>query len=208
MHEKSQWKVYRTRFLVRACQLTEPLTFTDSLGREHAGEPGDYLVETYPGIRRITSQKLFEDIYVPLASSVPVAQNQQEEMFGKERLLKIIRQEAPSGSHALEQKFLEAIEEFTQGMPQTDDITFVAVPNNAPTPAVSAIARAPQNVTRIAPTNTPAPPARAANPPRSARNNSELPETMGITTATGAMAVTTRGSAAPATKLAADANAA
>jgi hypothetical protein len=43
------------------------------------------------------------------------------------RLLKIIEQEAPSGSHAVEQKFLEAIEEFTQGMPQTDDITFVVV---------------------------------------------------------------------------------
>ena len=48
-------------------------------------------------------------------------------MFGEERLLKIIQQEAPSGSHALEQKFLKAIEEFTQGMPQTDDITFVVV---------------------------------------------------------------------------------
>jgi hypothetical protein len=59
---------------VRACQLAEPLTFTDSLGREHAGEPGDYLVETYPGICRITSQKLFEDIYVSLASPVPAAQ--------------------------------------------------------------------------------------------------------------------------------------
>jgi hypothetical protein len=49
--------------------------------------------------------------------------------------------------------------------------------HSAPTPAVSAIASAPQNVTRIAPTVTPAPPARAANPPRSARNNSEVPET-------------------------------
>jgi len=48
-------------------------------------------------------------------------------MFGKKRLLKLIRQEAPSGSQALEQTFLQAIEEFTQGMPQTDDITFVIV---------------------------------------------------------------------------------
>jgi PAS domain-containing protein len=55
------------------------------------------------------------------------AQNQQEEMFGEERLLEIIQQEAPSGSHAVEQKFLQAIEEFTQGTPQTDDITFVVV---------------------------------------------------------------------------------
>ena len=55
------------------------------------------------------------------------AQNQQEEMFGTERLLKIIQEEAPSGSHALQLKFLTAIEEFTQGEPQTDDITFVVV---------------------------------------------------------------------------------
>ena len=53
------------------------------------------------------------------------------------------------------------------------------VPNSAPTPAVAAIASAPQNVTRIAPSATPAPPARAANPPRSARNKSEVPETRG-----------------------------
>ncbi len=68
MNTQNSWNIYRTRFLVRASQLTEPLTFTDSLGREHSGEPGDYLVETNPGIRRITSRKLFEDIYVPLAS--------------------------------------------------------------------------------------------------------------------------------------------
>ncbi len=73
MNVNRSWNVYRTRFLVRACQLTEPLAFTDSLGREHAGEPGDYLVETSPGIRRITSRKLFEDIYVPLASPASAA---------------------------------------------------------------------------------------------------------------------------------------
>jgi len=48
-------------------------------------------------------------------------------MFGEERLLELIRQEAPSGSRALEHKFLEAIEEFTRGVPQTDDITFVII---------------------------------------------------------------------------------
>jgi serine phosphatase RsbU (regulator of sigma subunit) len=50
-------------------------------------------------------------------------------MFGEKRLLRIIRQEAPAGSQALERSFLKAIEEFTQGMPQTDDITFVVVEN-------------------------------------------------------------------------------
>jgi serine phosphatase RsbU (regulator of sigma subunit) len=67
------------------------------------------------------------DILVVYSDGLTDAQNQQEEMFGEERLLKIIQQEAPSGSHALQQKFLKAIEEFTQGMPQTDDITFVVV---------------------------------------------------------------------------------
>ena len=67
------------------------------------------------------------DILVVYSDGLTDAQNHQEDMFGEERLLEIIRQEAPSGSHALKQKFLKAIEEFTQGMPQTDDITFVVV---------------------------------------------------------------------------------
>jgi hypothetical protein len=61
-----QWTVYRTRFVVRARQLTEPLVFTDALGREQSGNPGDYLVETSEGLKRITTKALFEDIYVPL----------------------------------------------------------------------------------------------------------------------------------------------
>jgi len=72
MNTKSSWNVYRTRFLVRARQLTEPLVFTDLFGREQSGRPGDYLVETSNGIRRITSRELFEDIYVPVAPE-PVA---------------------------------------------------------------------------------------------------------------------------------------
>ena len=70
MNLESPWNVYRTRFLVRARQLTEPLIFTDSFGREHSGRPGDYLVETCEGIRRITTRALFEDIYVPISETV------------------------------------------------------------------------------------------------------------------------------------------
>jgi len=58
------------------------------------------------------------------------------------------------------------------------EMTFhTATPNSAPTPAVTAIASAPQNVTRIAPAVTPAPPTRAAIPPRRARKNKEVPDT-------------------------------
>ena len=60
------WNTYRTRFLVRAKQLTEPLTFTDPLGREHRGSPGDYLVRSSEGLLRIAPREIFEDVYVPL----------------------------------------------------------------------------------------------------------------------------------------------
>jgi serine phosphatase RsbU (regulator of sigma subunit) len=67
------------------------------------------------------------DILVVYSDGLTDAQNPQEELFGEKKLLSVIRQEAPSGSHGLERKLLQAIEEFTQGMPQTDDITFVAI---------------------------------------------------------------------------------
>ena len=71
MNVETSWTVYRTRFLVHARQLTEPLFFTDALGREHSGLPGDYLVESSPGFRRITPRAIFEDVYVPLAPAQP-----------------------------------------------------------------------------------------------------------------------------------------
>jgi hypothetical protein len=59
------WSTYRTRFLVRAQQLTEPITFTDVLGREHHGNPGDYLVQSPHGLR-VAPREIFEDVYVLL----------------------------------------------------------------------------------------------------------------------------------------------
>jgi serine phosphatase RsbU (regulator of sigma subunit) len=73
------------------------------------------------------------DILVVYSDGLTDAQNQREEMFGEERLLEIIHREAPSGSQTLERQFLAAIEEFTQGMPQTDDITFVVVERTSET---------------------------------------------------------------------------
>ena len=58
--------VYRTRFLIRARQLTQALTFIDVLGREHHGECGDYLVESSDGSRRIAPRAIFEDVYVAM----------------------------------------------------------------------------------------------------------------------------------------------
>jgi hypothetical protein len=67
---ESEWQVYRTRFLIRARQLTGPLKFRDALGREHRGQRGDYLVESSGGARRIAPREIFEDVYVAVDSAV------------------------------------------------------------------------------------------------------------------------------------------
>ena len=66
MKDASTWNVYRTRFLVKAKQLTQPLTFVDPLGREQRGKKGDYLVEWSDGLLRIAPRGIFEDVYVPI----------------------------------------------------------------------------------------------------------------------------------------------
>jgi hypothetical protein len=63
------WKMYRTRFLVKARQLTAPLVFIDALGREQRGQSGDYLVEASDGSRSIQRRRIFEDIYVAMGAS-------------------------------------------------------------------------------------------------------------------------------------------
>ena len=64
----SEWKTYRTRFLVQAKQLNSALTFVDHLGRQHCGRKGDYLVESSEGVLSIAPRRIFEDIYVAMSS--------------------------------------------------------------------------------------------------------------------------------------------
>ncbi len=66
MKATTSWITYRTRFLVKAKQLTSSLSFTDVLGRQHSGCKGDYLVESSDGVLRIQPRQIFEDIYVAL----------------------------------------------------------------------------------------------------------------------------------------------
>ena len=65
---KNEWSTYRTRFLIKAKQLDQPLKFVDALGREHKGKTGDYLMEWCDGVRRIVPKQFFEDVYVPMDS--------------------------------------------------------------------------------------------------------------------------------------------
>ncbi len=67
---ESEWQVYRTRFLIRARQLTGPMEFRDALGREHRGQKGDYLVESSDGALRIAPREIFEDVYVAMGLAI------------------------------------------------------------------------------------------------------------------------------------------
>jgi hypothetical protein len=69
MKATNEWVTYRTRFLVKAKQLTSSLTFTDALGRQHSGRKGDYLVESSDCVLRIHPRQIFEDVYVPMRAS-------------------------------------------------------------------------------------------------------------------------------------------
>ena len=76
-----EWKTYRTRFLVKAKQLSSSLTFVDPLGRQHSGRKGDYIVES-DGLLRIAPRQIFEDIYVTIGSRETernIAQNNRED---------------------------------------------------------------------------------------------------------------------------------
>src|SRR5271154_4841924 len=72
----SPWKTYRTRFLVKAKQLRCGLVFTDSLGRQHSGRKGDYLVESSDGVLSIAPRQIFEDIYVPVMAGETPGQDE------------------------------------------------------------------------------------------------------------------------------------
>ncbi|MEO8052715.1 MAG: SpoIIE family protein phosphatase [Acidobacteriota bacterium] len=68
-----------------------------------------------------------KDLLFIYSDGLTDAENPQEEMFGDERLLEIIEREAPAGGRAVEHAILKTIADFTQAMPQTDDITFMVI---------------------------------------------------------------------------------
>jgi hypothetical protein len=84
------WKIYRTRFLVKAKQLTAPLVFEDALGREQRGRKGDYLVESSDGLQSIAPRAIFEDIYVAMGPvgeqwRLPLRQGISQALIGQIR---------------------------------------------------------------------------------------------------------------------------
>ena len=99
MKAATPWITYRTRFLVKARQLTSSLTFTDALGRQQSGCKGDYLVEFSDGILRIASQTIFEDVYVPLLESNtpgPARIRRKPDAWDRREILPVPEPSAPS----------------------------------------------------------------------------------------------------------------
>jgi sigma-B regulation protein RsbU (phosphoserine phosphatase) len=69
------------------------------------------------------------DILVVYSDGLTEAENGLQEEFGQDRLLALIRSEAPRGVETMESKLLTALDQFTQGASQSDDITFLLVQN-------------------------------------------------------------------------------
>jgi phosphoserine phosphatase RsbU/P len=72
------------------------------------------------------------DVLVIYSDGLTDAENPQQEMFGEERLRNLIGTHAPRGAVALEKALLDAVQEFTQGYGQTDDITLVLLERRRP----------------------------------------------------------------------------
>lgn len=67
------------------------------------------------------------DVLVVYSDGVTDAENPQGEMFEEERFRQVIQSNASAGVEVLKEKILGALDQFTEGMAQTDDITFVLI---------------------------------------------------------------------------------
>lgn len=94
MKATNPWITYRTRFLVKARQLTTSLAFTDDLGRFHSGRKGDYLVESTEGVLSIAPRQIFEDIYVPLSAGESALPDNPSQAPAKPPYLSLLPEEA------------------------------------------------------------------------------------------------------------------
>jgi hypothetical protein len=94
-----EWKTYRTRFLVKAKQLSSRLTFIDALGRQHSGRKGDYLVESFDGVISIAPRQIFEDIYVSMSRLGELASG--EAMMGETTIAEIKLAEPTTGASTI-----------------------------------------------------------------------------------------------------------
>ena len=65
------------------------------------------------------------DVLFVYSDGLTEAEDSSDNMFGEERVKEIILREAPSGAEPLYESILSAVQDFTRGRTQSDDITFV-----------------------------------------------------------------------------------
>ena len=65
------------------------------------------------------------DLLVVYSDGLTEAENMRGDMFGEERLIKLVQEDGSKGAGTLQESILSAIENFTQNRAQTDDITFL-----------------------------------------------------------------------------------
>lgn len=70
------------------------------------------------------------DVLVVYSDGVTEACDPSDDMFGEERLIEIVAKYGPNGAEVVEQELFKALEEFTCGRDQTDDITFIVLERN------------------------------------------------------------------------------
>ncbi len=113
---------HNTVYLFRAAtgELEELLSGGLPLGMFEAASYQSTPLELGPG-----------DTLVVYSDGLTDAENRAGEELGEDKLQDLIRSTAPLGAAALELKLLEALDRFTQGAAQTDDITFLLIENSA-----------------------------------------------------------------------------
>jgi sigma-B regulation protein RsbU (phosphoserine phosphatase) len=74
------------------------------------------------------------DLVVIYSDGVTEAQNQNREFFGKKRLNEILRAHAKESCSAIHDAIQEGVAAFTEGAPQSDDITVVVLEYRGATP--------------------------------------------------------------------------
>ncbi|MEP6961392.1 MAG: SpoIIE family protein phosphatase, partial [Acidobacteriota bacterium] len=134
--EKSLPSQFVTLFLLRMCPdgagqfisagHTPTYLYRSSTGKIEELVSDAYMLGMFP-FHSYRSRKLQldrGDILVVYTDGLTKAENPRNGMFGEERLREVIQQEAHSGGKAVEQGILKHIEDFTQGTPQMDDISF------------------------------------------------------------------------------------
>ena len=67
------------------------------------------------------------DLLVIYSDGVTEAMDPEGNMFGEERLIRVVREFGSSGGEVLEERILESLEDFTRGMAQTDDVTLLVI---------------------------------------------------------------------------------